>query len=144
VRKSLFMLSGVAALTACNSSGDEAANQAAAKTVAAAKKRRPAYCFFTDSETKGWALSRDRNGNIVVKGKAYREDSRYKAVLNPATVSGIAAEIAPTIVVNDTGFAAPDNWWDLKATIPNSGAIDAVTVRCGSRTIAKLQAPPRV
>jgi hypothetical protein len=144
MRKTMLLFGIAAALGACGQSTDESANQAAAKTVAAAKKPRPAYCFFTDSETKGWALSRDRNGNIVVKGKAYREDSRYKAVLNPAIVSGIAAEIAPTIVVNDTGFAARDNWWDLKATIPNSGAIDAVTVRCGSRTIAQLQAPPRV
>jgi hypothetical protein len=65
------------------------------------------------------------------------------ALLNPATVSGASADIAPTITVNNTGFAAPDNWWDVKATIPNSIAITSVNVRCGSKTIAQLEVPPK-
>jgi hypothetical protein len=148
MRKSLFLLSGAAVLAGCSSSGDDAANQAAANQAAAeaaaAKKPKPAYCFFKDAETKGWAAKRDKDGNIVVTGKAYREDSRYQAILNPATVSGNSAEITPTIQQNETGFAAPENWWDVKATIPNSGAIMQVTVKCGAKTVATLQVPPRV
>ena len=110
MHKSIFLLGSLALLAGCSSSDDEAANQtAAAKAAAATKKPRPAYCFFKDSETKGWTASRDKNGDVVIKGKAYREDARYKAVLGPPKVTGASAEIAPTIVVNDTGFAAPDD-----------------------------------
>ncbi|HEX6783567.1 MAG TPA: lipoprotein [Sphingomicrobium sp.] len=142
MRKSLFLLGGVAALAACSSSDDDAANQAAAKAAAAAKKPKPAYCFFKDSETKGWAAERGKDGNVIVTGKAYREDSRYKAVLNPATIAGTSADIAPTIIQND-GYAAPENWWDMKATIPNSAAITNVNVRCGAKTVATLTLPPK-
>jgi hypothetical protein len=93
---------------------------------------------------KGWAAKRDKAGNVVVTGKAYREDSRYQAILNPATVSGNSADITPTITPNNTGYAAPQNWWDMTATIPNSGAITAVTVKCGVKTVATLQVPPRI
>src|SRR3954465_5222787 len=106
------------------SGGKGPANQTA--TNAAQVKKKPAYCFFKDSETKGWAASRGKDGNISVKGKAYREDPRYKAVLGPPTVPATSAEIAPTISVNDTGYAAAENWWDVKATIPNSAAIESV------------------
>ena len=82
-------------------------------------------------------------GNIVVKGKAYRSDARYKAVLNPATVIGPTAELKPTIVLNDTGFAADGNWWDVKATIPNSAAVDTVKVICGAKTFAELKVAPK-
>ena len=51
----------------------------------AAQKPRPAYCFFKDGETKGWKARVDKDGNVVVSGKAYRQDSRYKAELDPAT-----------------------------------------------------------
>jgi hypothetical protein len=143
VHKSLFLLGGAIALAGCNSSSNDAANQAVAKPAAAAKKPRPAYCFFKDSETKGWKAKRDKDGNVVVTGKAYREDSRYQAILKPPTVSGDSAEITPTITPN-TGYAAPDNWWDMSATIPNSGAIMQVTVKCGAKTVATLKVPPRV
>lgn len=139
MRKSLFLLGGVAALAACSSSDDDAANQAAAKAAAAAKKPKPAYCFFKDSETKGWAAKRGKDGDITVTGKAYREDSRYKALLGPPTVTGTTASIAPTITVNDTGYGAVDNWWDVKATIPGSAAVDTVDVKCGEKTLAELK-----
>jgi hypothetical protein len=133
------LLIGVAAmLTGCGRSSDNAAaNQAAAN--AAQPKKKPAYCFFKDSETKGWTASRGKDGNIAVKGKAYREDSRYKAVLGEPTVTGTTAEIAPSITVNDTGYGARENWWDVTATIPNSAGVDTVDVQCGGKTISALK-----
>jgi hypothetical protein len=134
-----MMIAGAATLFAsCGQSGDNA-NQAAARPPKA--KKKPAYCFFKDPETKGWVASRDKDGNIVVKGKAYRSDSRYQAVLQNPTVFGASAEISPTIVQNDTGYGAEDNWWDVKATIPNSAAVDTVTVRCGAKAFAELKVP---
>lgn len=134
--RSLLILSGAALLAACGQSGDEAANQAAAN--AAQPKKKAAYCFFKDSETKGWAASRGKDGNITVKGKAYRSDSRYQAVLGPPEVSGTSATLSPTIIQNGTGFGAEDDWWDVSATIPNSSAIDTVLVTCGAKTLATL------
>jgi len=141
VTRKFLILCAVAALAGCGQSSKDTTNQAAPK--AAQPKKKPAYCFFKDSETKAWAASRDKDGNIIVKGKAFRLDPRYKAVLGPSTVIGTTAEIAPTITVNDTGYAAPENWWDVKATIPNSAAIDSVAVRCGEKTVAKLELPPK-
>ena len=133
-----IILGAAAALAACGQSSDQtAADNSAANS--AVEKPRPAYCFFKDAETKGWKGEVDKDGNVVVSGKAYREDARYKAVLGPATVSGANAEIAPTITANDTGFAAPDNWWDVTATIPNSQAVDTVTVKCGADTLAIIR-----
>jgi len=143
MRKSTFVLGALAGLAACGQSSDEAANQAAVKAAAAAKKPKPAYCFFKDPDTKAWKASRDKAGNVVVHGKAFRLDPRYKAVLQPAVVSGAKAEVSPTVAVNDTGFASPDNWWDVTQTIPASGAVDTVTVKCGSRALAELTVPPR-
>src|SRR5205085_7944911 len=105
-------------------------------------KKKSSYCFFKDNETKAWAASRDKDGNIVVKGKVYRSDPRYKAVLNPATVSGPTAELTPTIGQNDTGYAAPENWWDVTSTIANSTAVDTVKVNCGPKTLAEFKLPP--
>ena len=129
------------ALSACGRSSDDNAARNSATNAAAAEKPRPAYCFFKDDETKGWAARLDKDGNVVVSGKAYREDARYKAVLSPATVSGTSAEVAPTITTNDTGFAAPDNWWDVVQTIPNSQAVTTVNVICGDKTVASLPVP---
>ena len=133
MRKSMLLI-GAAAFVGCGQS-NEVANQAAK---APAKKKKASYCFFKEPDAKDWAASRDKDGDIVVKGKAYRQDSRYRAVLGPATVTGTSAELSPTIVTNDTGFGAPDNWWDVSATIPNSAAVTSVTVSCGARTLAKL------
>ena len=133
----LPMVCAAAALAACGQqAGDEAATNAPANA-AAAKPKRPAYCFFKDSETKGWSAARDREGNVVVKGKAYRSDPRYKAELGPAEVEGAEAVVRPSIAPN-SGYAAPDNWWDVAATVPNSAGVEKVTVRCGSRVLAEL------
>ena len=139
IRKSMMLL-GAAALAACGQSGDNAAgNEAAAN--AAQPKKKPSYCFFKENETKDWAASRGKDGNIVVKGKAYRSDPRYQALLGPPTVTGNTAEVSPTIQQNATGYAAPENWWDVTATIPNSAAVDTVTVSCGPKTLAELKVP---
>ena len=58
-------------------------------------------------------------------------------------MTGTTAEIAPTIGLNDTGYGAPDNWWDVTATIPNSAAVDTVNVTCGPKTVAALKVAPK-
>lgn len=137
--RKLILVLAAAGLAACGpSADDQAASRAAASKAAAAKKARAPYCFFKDAETKGWTASTDAQGNVVVKGKAFRSDSRYQAVLGPATISGTAAEVRPTITTNTTGFAAQDNWWDVAATIPNSAAVETVAVKCGAKTFAEL------
>lgn len=134
--RKFFLIVSAAALAACGQSADTGANQAAAK---AAPKKKAAYCFFKDNETKSWKASRGKDGNITVKGKVYRSDSRYQGVLGPPEVSGTTVSIAPTITPNMTGFGAPDDWWDVTATIPNSAAIDTVNVTCGAKTLAELK-----
>jgi|KBSMisStaDraftv2_1062788.scaffolds.fasta_scaffold59530_3 hypothetical protein len=140
MHRSIIILCASACLSACGQGADESSTNASAKE-SAPEKPRPAYCFFKPSEMKSWAAKRGKDGNVVVTGKAYREDSRYKAVLLPATVSGATAELAPTIGQNDTGFAAPDDWWDVSETIPNSQAVESVAVKCGDQTIATLTVP---
>jgi len=140
MHKFVILLGAAAGLAACGQSSDEAAADNAAAN-AAVEKPRPAYCFFKDEETKGWAVKADKDGNVVVSGKAYREDARYKALLSPATVSAATAEVSPTITANDTGFAAPDNWWDVTQTIPNSQAVTTVNITCGGKTVATLEVP---
>lgn len=142
MRRSILLLS-VAALTACGQSNDQAANDAAAANAAATEKPKPAYCFFQPSEMKGWKASRDKHDNVVVKGSAYREDSRYQALFGPAKVSGATAEVSPTIQQNATGFGAPDNWWPITTTIPASAAVTEVKVTCGADTVADLPVPAK-
>jgi len=134
----VLIASAAAMLLGCGKS-DKTANEAAAEPV----KKKVAHCFFKDSETKGWAASRGKDGNIKVKGKAYRSDSRYQAVLGPPEVAGTMVSIAPTITQNMTGFGAEDDWWDVTATIPNSAAVDTVTVNCGAKTLATLPVKPK-
>ena len=141
MRKTVILFGAAISLAACRQSADnKEANNAAANS-AASEKPRPAYCFFKDSETKAWKVKVDKDGNVVVSGKAYREDSRYKALLSPATFIGTKTEIAPTIGQNETGFAAPDNWWDVSQTIPASAAVMTVDVKCGDKTLASLTVP---
>jgi hypothetical protein len=137
MRTIIVLIGAAAALGACGRSTDETTANAAANAAAAAKPK-PSYCFFKDNETKGWKAKVDNSGNVVVSGKAYREDSRYQAVLSPATVSGATAELSPTITQNSTGFGAPDDWWDVSQTIPNSSAVTTVNVTCGAKTLASL------
>jgi len=62
-------------------------------------------------------------------------------VLSPATVSGSQAEVSPTIAQNDTGFAAPNDWWDVSETIADSRGVTSVTIKCGDETVATLTVP---
>jgi hypothetical protein len=137
----LLIASATALLGGCGQADrGGGANQAAANT--AQPKKKAAYCFFEDAKMKGWSAFRGKDGNIAVKGKAYREDSRYKAVLGPPEISGAAATVTPTITTN-TGYASPDGWWDVAATIPNSTAIDTIVVTCGGKTLATLPVKPK-
>lgn len=138
-----WLIVGTAGLLAsCGQSASDstAANQAAAN---AAAKKKPAFCFFKDEEMKGWAATRGKDGNIALKGKAHVKDSRYKAVFGPPEISGDTAIIAPTIVLNDTGFATVDNWWAIKAALPDSAAISKVTINCGAKTVSELTVPAK-
>ena len=98
MRKSMILLGAAAGLAGCGQSADNAAANEAAANSAAAEAPRPAYCFFKKDETKGWAAKVDKDGNVVVSGKAYPSDGRYKAELKPAAdaaTSGDAAKDAP-------------------------------------------------
>ena len=139
-RAMMAMLGAGFGLAGCNQPAEEPATNAAATQTA--KPKRPSYCFFKDAETEKWSASRDASGNVVVKGRAFRSDPRYKAELGQPEVSGDAATISPTIVQN-TGYAAPDNWWDVTATIPNSAAVTKVTVACGKKTLGEFNLPPK-
>jgi len=130
-----------AALGACGQSSDNKTQNEASANAAAPKKERPPYCFFKESETKAWAASRGKDGNITVKGKVYREDSRYQAQIGKMDVAGTTATVWPTIAPNMSSYGAPDNWWDVKAVIPNSAGVDQVSVHCGAKTIADLKVP---
>ena len=141
MRNTIITLAATTMLAACGqSTGNSAANEAA-KNAQEAKPMPAAYCFFKDSETKDWKAKLEKSGNVVVTGKVYRQDSRYKAVLSPATISGDKAEIAPTITQNDTGFSAPNDWWDVSQTIAGSQSVTSVTVKCGDESVATLTVP---
>ena len=141
MRTSFILLAGSAALVGCGRSSDQTAANNDAANAAATTAKPAAYCFFKDAETKGWTAKAGKDGNVIVSGKAYRQDARYKALLPPAVVSGTSATVSPTIVQNDTGFAAPDNWWDVSETIPNSQAVTSVTITCGDKTLATIAVP---
>lgn len=138
MRKSMMMLfSGALFLAGCNSSSDEpAANSTAIRDEAT--KPKPKYCFFKDEETKDWSVSVAAGGDVTVKGKAHVKDARYRAGLGAPEVTGSTASISPTLAPNTTGYASPDNWWDVSATIPASGTVATVTVECGTKLLAKL------
>jgi hypothetical protein len=133
-----IVLLGAASLSACGQGGTDAANQ----TAPAPKKEKPKYCFFKDAESKGWTAKRGKDGNITLKGKLYRSDGRYMAVLGEPKISGSTAQYWPSISINNTGASMPDGWWELSATIPGSAAIDTVEVKCGKKTFAALKVPP--
>ena len=134
-----ILLLGAASLSACGQGGGEAAN----RSKSAPKKEKPKYCFFKDADSKGWSAKRGKDGNIIVKGKLYRSDGRYMAVLGEPKVTGSTVEYWPAISVNSTGASMPDGWWEVTATVPNSAAIDTVDVKCGQKTFAELKVPPR-
>ena len=137
MRTIIVLVAGAAMLAGCSESGDNAANASAAKTAAAAPKKVP-YCFFKSENSKSWAASRGKDGNIVVKGKGYLADGRYKADLGTPEVEGSTASLYLKMPPNDTGFATSDGWWDISKTIPDSAAITKVDVLCGAKTLAEL------
>lgn len=138
MRKAIILLiAAVAATPGCSEGGDNAANASAAKTPAVASKKVP-YCFFKSENSKGWAASRGKDGNIVVKGKGYLADARYKADLGTPEIEGSTASVYLKMPQNDTGYASTDGWWDISKTIPDSAAITTVDVLCGAKTLAEL------
>ena len=136
--RALLLAGVVAALAGCNQAGENAAGNVGTNAVASAPKH-PTYCFFKDPDTKGWAASRDAAGNISVKGKGHLDDNRYAAELSQPEISGTSASLWLTMGPNTGAYGAPENWWDVKTSIPNSGAIDSVTIMCGTKTVAQLK-----
>lgn len=138
MRKSWSIIAAFGMLAACGQSADNgAANQAAANKVE--PKKNATHCFFKDAEMKGWSAARGKDGNITAKGKVYRSDSRYKVVFGEPAIDGTVAELSPTLQQNSAAYGAPDDWWDVSSTIPNSSAIDTVRVTCGPKTVADLK-----
>ena len=140
--KSWLVIVGACTLAGCGQAADGgAANQAAANKVE--PKKKASHCFFKDAEMKGWSASRSKDGNIAVKGKVYRSDSRYKVVFGEPVIDGTAVELSPTLQQNSAAYGAPDDWWDVSSTIPNSGALDTVRVTCGPKTLADIKVPTK-
>jgi len=138
-----IVVGSAALLVGCGQSSDtNAANEAAANSAQAARKK-PAYCFFKDEEMKGWSASRGKDGNVTVRGKAHVKDPRYKPVFGEPGGGPNGTVLSPTISQNDTGYATADNWWDLTTTLPNSASVTAVQVECGGKTVADLKVPAK-
>lgn len=140
MRREMVALAAAAlAVAGCGEAGgDKAANAAIATANAAAPAaKRPTYCFFKDAATRGWAASIDASGNVVVEGKAKVDDLRYRGDLGQSEVTGDKARVWLTMAPN-TGYANPDLWWDVEATLPNSSAVNGITVLCGKKEVAKL------
>jgi hypothetical protein len=138
--RALLLVGAVAALSGCNQGAEtNSANQVA--NAAEASPKHPSYCFFKDADTKDWKASRGADGNITVKGRAYVEDTRYQAALSEQEMSGVNASLWLTMGPNSGAYGAPENWWDVSAAIPNSGAVESVTVMCGNKTVAQLKVP---
>ena len=139
MRKSALLLTGSLLLAACNQGAPQ---DNAANTAAPAKPKVHHYCFFKKDAQKGWSAARDAKGDVTVKGKAHVDDVRYKADLGQPEVSGTSAKLWLSTTTN-TSYAAPDNWWDVSFTIPDSAAITSVTVNCDAeRVFAELQVKP--
>ena len=140
----MILLIGAAAVAGCDSGGEPAANESAnAAAAATPQPKRAAYCFFKDAFTKGWSASAGAGGDVTVKGRVFVDDARYKGSLGPAEIVGAEARVPLGMAPNDTGFASPDDWWDLKAAIPGSGGVATVVVLCGEKVVATLKVPGR-
>ena len=134
MHKNWSVIAAFGVLAACGPSADNSvANEAAANT--AQPKKKAAHCFFKDAEMKGWSAARGKDGNITAKGKVYRSDSRYKVVFGEPVISGTSVELSPILQQNSAAYGAPEDWWDVSATIPNSAAIETVRVTCGAKTV---------
>jgi putative lipoprotein len=132
-------VSAAAALAGCGQTGAKnVAANASANATAPEKPKHPTYCFYKDANAKGWKAVAGKDGNVTVKGKAYLEDSGYRGDLVQGEVEGDKATIWLTMAPNDTGYAKPDGWWDVSASIPGSSAVTSVTVMCAKKTVATL------
>lgn len=139
ILRASMLPAGCLAIVGCQQASEgQSANQSAA---AQPKHERAPYCFFKDDETRDWKASVDKQGNVVVKGEAYRQDSRYKAVLDKPKVEGTNAEVWPTVTTNESQYGAPEDWWPITFTISNSAAVRHVAIRCGAKTFASLDVP---
>jgi hypothetical protein len=136
--RTLLLAGAVAALAGCNQASENRSENGVTNAAASATKH-PTYCFFKDSDTKGWSASHDAAGNVAVKGKALLEDTRYMAALGQPEISGANASLWLTMGPNTNAYGAPGNWWDVAATVPGSSGVDAVTVMCGTKTVAQLK-----
>ncbi|GAA3904243.1 hypothetical protein GCM10022276_23590 [Sphingomonas limnosediminicola] len=141
MKSSVILVAAAAAgLTACG--GTDSTNASANATVNAAtaesaKAKHPTYCFYKDSATKAWTAARDKSGNLTVKGKVHLDDAAYRGDFAPGEVDGDKASV--WLIMNpNTGYASPDGWWDVTATIPDSKAAKSVAVMCGKKTVATL------
>jgi nitrous oxide reductase accessory protein NosL len=141
MRRLLPLLAGAALLAGCSQDSDQAANTVANDTSKTASEVQH-FCFFKPDEAKGWKAATDPQGNVTVTGKAHVSDSRYQASIGAPDIKGSSATVWLTLGPNSTGYGAPDDWWDVKVTIPNSSAIDNVTVRCDHKAVlAELKVP---
>ena len=139
MKRALFILiGGTAVLAGCGQSSQNVQTNEAAN--AAQPEKRPAYCFFKDDEMKGWKAIRSADGNIHITGKAHVKDPRYKAVIGQWIVGPKKVTVSPTITTN-TGYAQPDDWWDLDVGVPNTASVTEAVVQCGDKTVADLQVP---
>jgi hypothetical protein len=136
----LLLAGAVVVLAGCNQTGSSTATNETANAAASAVKH-PTYCFFKDADTKGWSAKRDAQGNITVKGKAHIDDNRYSAALGEPEVSGTSASVWLTMGPNSGATGAPENWWDVTASIANGASVDTVSVMCGKKTVAQLKVP---
>jgi len=137
-RSMIAIVAGAAALAGCGQTNDSAEASANVAKAAAPAKKVP-YCFFKDENSKGWAASSGKDGNVIVKGKGYVADGRYMAGLKPAEIDGSTASLQLAMPQNDTGYSKTDGWWDISSTIPQSAAVDTVKVLCGAKTVATLE-----
>jgi len=136
MRRTIIFLCATIGLAGCNQPAEQPANKAAAVNTTAPKKA--GFCFFKPEETKGWKAAVDAKGNITVTGKAHGKDSRYVAQFGETEIEGSKATLPLTIAQNSGTHGATDDWWDVKAAIPASPALQSVTVMCGPKTIAEL------
>jgi hypothetical protein len=136
MRRTIIFLCATIGLAGCNQPAEQPANKAAAVNTTAPKKA--GFCFFKPEETKGWKAAVDAKGNITVTGKAHVKDSRYVAQFGETEIEGSKATLPLTIAQNSGTYGATDDWWDVKAAIPASPALQSVTVMCGPKTIAEL------
>ena len=138
--RGLFVAGAIVLIAGCSQGPESKANEAASANESA-KAKHPTYCFFKDANTKDWSADRDASGNVSLKGKARVDDNRYAAEISQPEVSGVNATVWLTMGQNTGAYGAPDNWWDVKATVPDSASVEAVTVMCGTKTVAELKVP---